>query len=259
MKPEGLIGHTGFVGGNLQQQHAFDHAYNSRNIEDIRGEHFDLLVCSGVSAVKWWANKNPEEDWAKIQRLLDALTTVRADRMVLVSTVDVYPDPVGVDEHTELAELENHAYGRHRWRVEEFVRRCFPVHHIVRLPGLFGTGLKKNVIYDLMHDNGLEGINRDSAFQYYNLDHIWCDIQTVLKHGLSLVNFATEPVSTGEIIDRFFPGKKVGSMAAPQARYDMRTCHAEAFGRKGDYLYSRSGVLEDIGAFVAKTQGGIPS
>ena len=63
--------------------------------------------------------------------------------------------------------------------------------------------------------------------------------------------FATEPVPTGEIIDRFFPVKEVGAEAAPKAGYDMHTCHAEAFGRHGNYLYSASEVLNDIGAFVA--------
>ena len=50
-----LIGYTGFVGGNLARQYAFDDCYNSRNIEQIRGRSYDLVVCCGVSAVKWQA------------------------------------------------------------------------------------------------------------------------------------------------------------------------------------------------------------
>lgn len=46
-----LIGHTGFVGSNLREQHEFDVFFNSRNIEEIKGGEFDLLVCAGVNAV----------------------------------------------------------------------------------------------------------------------------------------------------------------------------------------------------------------
>ena len=70
-----LVGYTGFVGSNLLKQHPFQHLYNSKNISDIAGKSFDLLVFSGAQAVKWWANQNPEEDRAKIQSALDPLET----------------------------------------------------------------------------------------------------------------------------------------------------------------------------------------
>ena len=36
--PDALIGHTGFVGGNLAAQHPFNTWYNSKNIEAVRGK-----------------------------------------------------------------------------------------------------------------------------------------------------------------------------------------------------------------------------
>ena len=90
-----LIGHTGFVGGNLVRQYAFEDCYNSRNIEQIRGRSYDLLVCCGVSAVKWQANQFPAEDRAGIDRLLENLASVTAARSILISTVDVYPSANG--------------------------------------------------------------------------------------------------------------------------------------------------------------------
>ena len=64
-----LIGHTGFVGGTLLRQCPFDATFNSRNIQDIRGGHFDRIVCAGVSAVKWLANKEPEADSVSVPSL----------------------------------------------------------------------------------------------------------------------------------------------------------------------------------------------
>src|SRR5581483_3428399 len=40
--PDALIGHTGFVGGNLAAQHPFHTWFNSKNIEAIRGHRFEL-------------------------------------------------------------------------------------------------------------------------------------------------------------------------------------------------------------------------
>src|SRR5471032_1906206 len=93
-----LIGHTGFVGSNLLRQARFDATYNSSNIEAIAGEEFDLLVCAGVRAEKWIANANPAADRGGIDRLIQALTTVKARRAILISSVDVFITPIEVDE-----------------------------------------------------------------------------------------------------------------------------------------------------------------
>ena len=249
-----LVGYTGFVGGNLDRQHAFDARFNSKNIEEIRGADFDLVVVAGVQAKKWWANQNPAEDWAQIERLLNALASVRAEKVVLVSTIDVYPSPCGVDEATPLCEDPKNAYGTHRSRVEEALRRQFATTCTVRLPGLFGDGLKKNVIFDLLNDNILEMINPASRFQYYFLDHLWADINRCLAAGLPVVNFATEPVATSEIVERFFPGKAVGSKPGAAAAYDFRTRYNDVLGGSGGYLYDRETVLRDLGVYLARVQ-----
>ncbi len=246
----GLVGHTGFVGGNLLRAHDYAATYNSRNIDDIRGRHFDVLVCAGVQAVKWKANKEPEADWAGIERLLEALKEVTADRFVLMSTIDVYPSPVGVDEDTLVDFQNNHAYGRHRWLVEDFVRERFATHHVIRLPGLFGPGLKKNVIFDLLHHNCLDAIQPESSFQYYDLARLGGDVERVIAHGLPLVNFATEPVKTSLILERCAPDATVGQSAGPAGHYDFHTRHAALWGQPGPYLYDRDTVLGDIAAYM---------
>src|SRR5260370_28984074 len=80
-----LIGSTGFIGGNLARQFPFDECYHSKNISSIRGQEFGLVVCGGVSAVKWQANRNPEEEPARIDSLLGGLETVGGSRGVVVS------------------------------------------------------------------------------------------------------------------------------------------------------------------------------
>ncbi|MDX6767771.1 MAG: hypothetical protein SFU85_13390 [Candidatus Methylacidiphilales bacterium] len=248
-----LIGHTGFVGSNLAAQGSYDAFFRSRNIEDMAGQSYDLVVCAGIQAKKWWANDHAEEDRQGIRRLLDVLATVRAGCMVLISTVDVYPQPSGVDEDSPIDPGINHAYGRNRFEAEQSIRALFPSHVVVRLPGLFGEGIKKNVIHDLLHDHELHKINPAGVYQYYSLDRIQADIDKAVAMGIPLVNFSAEPVSTREIIGRFFPDKQVGPETAFKASYDMHSKYADAWGSKRPgYLFSRGDVLGQLEVFLGR-------
>jgi nucleoside-diphosphate-sugar epimerase len=250
-----LIGHTGFVGGNLARQISFDACFHSKNIGEIRGQTFDTVVCAGVPAVKWLANREPDHDLKGILPLLIALEGVKAARFILISTIDVYRDPVGVDEATPISTDGLHPYGTHRRLVETFVQERFATHHVVRLPGLFGDGLKKNVIYDFLHRNQMENIHADAVFQFYPLDRLASDLRIVVDSGLPVVNFATEPVAVREVADHAFGTTFSNRPSNPPPRYDMRTRHADIFGGAGPYLASRGEVLEQIGAFVRRQRG----
>ncbi|MEZ5916125.1 MAG: hypothetical protein R3C40_00870 [Parvularculaceae bacterium] len=140
---DALVGHTGFVGGNLIRQHEFVAHYNSKNIGEIRGRAFDTVVFSGAQAKKWWANQNPDADLAGIESAIENMRSVSARRVILISTIDVLPQRAGVDEDFDCASVENHAYGNHRLRLEEAMTSMFDQVNIVRLPALFGPGLKK--------------------------------------------------------------------------------------------------------------------
>jgi hypothetical protein len=234
----------------LENQYTFTEHYNSRDIEQIRGRSYDLLVCSGVTAIKWKANRFPAEDRAAIDRLLESLAQVTASRVILISTVDVYPTTAGVDEWFDPHGRANHAYGTNRLHVEDTLQRLFDKLHIVRLPAVFGPGLKKNALYDLIHDNALEAIQPASEFQYYDVRRLWTDLQIVLANELRVVNFATEPIRTQAIVNRSFPGKEVGAQAGAAVRYDVRTRYGGLFGGRSGYMYSAETVLTQIGDWV---------
>lgn len=250
--PDALIGHTGFVGGNLARQHRFDQLFNSKNIEAIAGSHFDLLMVSAMPAAKWLANREPGKDRATLDRLLGCLRRAEANLVVVISTVDVYPDPVGVDEDTPIEPAAQHPYGRHRLLLEQAVAEHFPNVLVVRLPGLFGQGLKKNAIYDLMHGNDIHKIHADGVFQFYNLDHLWSDIGKAMAERLTLVNFATEPVSMREVAREAFAMDFDCQPGSPPARYNFRSRYAEILGGRGGYLYPREQVLSELREFVAR-------
>jgi hypothetical protein len=151
MKRKSLIGHTGFVGSNLDRQTKFICKYNSSNIESIRGEKFDLVVSAGTRAEMWLANQFPDRDKENIDCLISNLEKVDTNDIVLISTIEVYNSPHNVDEESTIDPEKLKPYGKNRFYLEQFVCENFHKHHIIRLPNLFGTGLKKNFLFDLMN------------------------------------------------------------------------------------------------------------
>lgn len=248
-----LIGSTGFVGSNLASQFLFGDKFNSSNITQICHQEYDLVICAGIQAKKWWANQNEAEDLAGINTLLECLKTVTAKQFVLISTVDVYPNPAGVDESSFIDYSSNHAYGKHRFMAEDYIRSHFANHLILRLPGLFGTGIKKNVIHDLLNNHELEKINPEGVYQYYFLDNLKADIQRAQELGLELLNISAEPVATKDVVSRFFPGAKVGEASPFKASYDMRSLYWKEWGSTAPgYLYDQSTVLNQLQKFIER-------
>jgi nucleoside-diphosphate-sugar epimerase len=250
-----LIGHSGFVGGTLLRQSPFDELYRSTNIGEIRGREYDLLVCAGAPAAKWKANQDPEGDLRNLRSLMDALGSVSAKTAVLISTVDVYARPVDVYEETAIQEDALHAYGRHRYALEKFFTGHFPRRFVLRLPGLFGWGLRKNFLFDLLRNpDSLHMTHRDSVFQFYDMSRLWMDVQNVVRSGVPLINMATPPVAARRVAKQCFGVDFDNVTAAPPVQYDMRTRHARIFGSEGDYIVSEAAVLDSIAEFARQEQ-----
>tara|TARA_Y100001980_G_C14505646_1_gene281267 strand:- start:49 stop:1005 length:957 start_codon:yes stop_codon:yes gene_type:complete len=212
-----LIGYTGFVGSNLKKQFEFDDLFNSTNINEIKGRNYDLVICAGIQGSMWLANRDPLADLKSIKNLLDILKTIKTKQFVLISTISVYKNPINVfeDDFTP----ENYlGYGKNRFFAENFIKNVFENYLIVRLPNLFGLGLKKNFIYDLLNRapnfiekdiyNGFKNLlsisennllskayNYDKKYKRYILNYILHNQETeelvkiLDKHNISSLNF----------------------------------------------------------------------
>ncbi len=146
-----LVGHTGFVGSNIYEKGQIDRAFNSKNIEEAYGLKPDVLIYSGVTAEKYLANNAPEKDMEIIYQAQKNIEQIAPKKLVLISTIDVLKNPVDVNEETEIETEGLHAYGLNRYRLECWAREAFPDTLIIRLPGLYGTNIKKNFIYDYIN------------------------------------------------------------------------------------------------------------
>ena len=247
---DALIGYTGFVGSNLMAAHEFGAVFNSKNITEIEGQSFNLLVCAGAPAKKWYANLHPEEDKETLDGLMGHVSKVRAGRVVLISTVDVFKNPYLADENTPVDMDGLSAYGLNRRRLEIFVEEHFENVLIVRLPGLVGKGLKKNILFDFHNNNEVLKIDSRGVFQFYPVQRLWGDIKKAEENALSLVHLTSAPVSVAEVAREVW-GREFRNEVLPKpAKYDFRSAHAGLWGRER-YQVSRDEEIAAIKAWAA--------
>lgn len=233
-----IIG-TGFVGSSLHKYFEDFDIYNSKNIEDICNHKYDTIYCAAPSAVKWLANKEPFKDLESVSKLISCLARTTTKKLVLFSTIDT------VIEGNEESIVKNESlssYGKHRLLLEDFVRNKFEDHHILRLPGLFGNGLKKNVIYDCINKVPLTNLN-DQNFQWFDIDDLIDYVDFCIKKEIRLLHLATEPFSLGELLREIFPEYKCTGTSDCQ-QYNMTTVHADK------YFLKKQEVIEKIKDYV---------
>lgn len=250
----GLIGYTGFVGGNIKAQYHFDRLYNSKNIEEALNTKFDLLVCAGISGTKWLSNKYPEKDLEAINNLLYFLKKIQVQKLVFISTVDVYDSPFDVTEVTRPSPINNHIYGLNRLYAEEIVKKTFDNYNIIRLPALFGKGLKKNFVFDMLNNHCLNWTHKNSEYQYYNLDNIWNDIEVCLKNDIKVLNINSEPISAEDLAINCFHKTFSNVTEKAPVCYNVKSIYTHCFNCTGDYIYTKEQITNDLIEFVDKSK-----
>jgi hypothetical protein len=203
-----LIG-RGFVGTNLDKPGRFTDRFHSGNIGEMKGR-YQQVVIAAPGARKWYANSSEEgrmDDLDAIIRIDIATVFTMAEDLVLLSSIDVRHDGSG-------------AYGMHRRWLEQWIRARFPHARIVRLPALYGPGLKKNALYDLMHRQHPHCYPTDT-FQWYNVENLWEDLKKV-KPG-ETVDFVPEPIPMSWIAEQLGQVILVRDGVRPATNYDFRT------------------------------------
>ena len=178
--------------------------YDSSNIETAYENYFDLVIYAGVKASKIMADSRPGQDLRHCKRAYDTLCKIKADRKILISTIDASDAFGGRSD-----------YGKNRRNLERLILEN--AHHsnvqILRLPALYGSTVYKNSWYDAIsgaddvqltgmtaenvkqakdarpecHFNILSTIRRDSMFAWYNLDDILSTIDNALRSDAQLV------------------------------------------------------------------------
>lgn len=248
---DALFGYTGFVGKALTTMYKFNHLFNSVNIKDAKNQKFDNAFISCIPAVKWYSNKYPEEDYKLINDSKEVIKTIDAKNVILISTIDVYDNvSIGLNEDSYINCENNHTYGKNRYLFEKFIQDTFKSSYIIRLPALYGNGLKKNIIYDLLNNNEINKININSTFQWYNTEWLKYDIDNCIRNNIRCCNLFTAPIKTIDIVKMFDYDINKYTNGISNI-YNTKTKYSEYFTDGVDgYIRSCDIVLEDIKRFV---------
>ncbi len=239
----GLVGYTGFVGSSLYTPERFDRAYNTKNIESAYGTKPDLLVYAGVRAEKYLANARPDEDMKSILEAEQTIEKIDPQKLVLISTIDVFNCPVMVDERSEIDTKCLHPYGYNRYQLERWVREQYPDALIVRLPGLFGKNLKKNFIYDyikripfLLNSSKFEELSaQDSDIKeyyciqnngFYQQRNLSFHERSILKQKLEKLGFTALNFTDSRSVYQFYDLQNLWGDIQTALKEDIRLLHA---------------------------------
>ena len=245
-----LFGYTGLVGSTILTKYKFNYLYNSKNINDARYKTFDTVFICCIPAVKWFANKFPNKDEEDIEYIKNIVKTIKAKHIILISTIDIYDNiNNNYNENTLINYNNNHTYGKNRYLFEVFIKEHFINYNIIRLPALFGRGLKKNIIYDLINNNNISVISTNTSFQWYNLEWLKEDIDICINNNIKECNLFTEPLDTIHILNLF----NYNYTNNPQniVKYDTNTKYSECFNSNiNNYIRNKEIVFNDIKNFI---------
>ena len=226
-----IIGYTGLIGSNLLDQYKkkFNRIdlFNSKNINQLDKKKYDVVFCAALPATKWLANKAPIKDRKNTEQLIKSLKKVNTKKFLLVSTIDV---------------KFRHTYGINRKTLEKFVKKNFKNNYILRLPGVFGKGLKKNIIYDLLNKNNISQIYANDKFQWYDLSYLKEDISEIFKNNKLGVNeLYSFPIKNQEIIN-FFRKIKIEKKRLKPINYSKKP--------KNGFYKTKKFILNRIKKFI---------
>lgn len=211
-----LVGSTGFVGGNLAAKHAFAAVCHSTDIAAQFGAKPDLCVYAGVPAAMFLANADPDADLAVMAAARENLRQIAPKQLVLISSIAVYADSRGKDEQSPMTPDGLPAYGRNRLQLERWVREDYPNALIVRLPALYGIGLKKNFLFDL-HTITPAMLKPEKYTELAQKSPLVRDGYTLADNGFYKLNGAVDAAALRE----FFAGNDFNALAFT----DSRSCY----------------------------------
>lgn len=240
-----LIGHSGLIGHTLKKKIVFDYEYNSENIDRYTPENGCDLYLSCLPSSKWLINKNTRKDIENIISIVNIIADFNYNNVYLISTIDVYnKTPLESNEDVEPIFTE-FSYGSNRYLFEKMIKQHVNYQNlkIFRLPALFSEDIKKNILYDLIYNNNVHLINKNSYYQWYNLNDLVDDIDFYSKKYPNelIFNLYNEPLNSEEIINLFPQHINNVIHSENKILYNYKT----KFSTNG-YIKSKDEILSEI-------------
>jgi hypothetical protein len=190
-----LIGSHGVIGQSLLDHMKFDLLFNRDNVETLLDYKIDQLVIAAPSGARLAINKNGTQDHTDVQQIVFTISQCNIEQIVLFGSVDSVTAP-------------DTPYGNNRQQLESGLTQHGNV-TVYRLPTLIGPRIKKNMLFDLKHNQFLDQIDAGARLQ-------WCilsDLAQLVQQARpgQIQNIVSEPIQNKEILQRFRPDVAVHS------------------------------------------------
>lgn len=238
MKTLAIIGGNGMLGSDLVRYLSPKFRVTSINRENYSqrvGGSFDVLINANGNSKRFWANKNPQEDFLKSTvSVYRSMFDFSCDIYIYISSPDVYANHSAIKYTKEDGQNDPEKlspYGFHKYLSEIIVKKYKKNFFILRPSMMLGTELKKGPFFDIVHDNPLS-ITPQSCLQLITTSAVAEIIQILLKNSktasvLNLGGIGTFPFRK---ISKYFNKEiKIKSDAVKQV-YEMNV-------KKIKYLY----------------------
>jgi nucleoside-diphosphate-sugar epimerase len=170
-----VLGGRGFVGSAFVA-HAEDFGFRAVVVGRAEwrthvGTEVDTVICAAGSAKKRLADADPVKDHDESAGIVErALRDFRARNFVLLSTVDVYPDPGVRSQTSEDATIDLEllpTYGRNRRLAELAAQSGHDRWLVLRLAQMVGPKLAKGPLFDVLH-GAPRWVSPESSHHYAN-------------------------------------------------------------------------------------------
>lgn len=219
---QALVGSRGVIGQSILDCMHVEHEFNSDNINTLKDYKIDQLIIAAPSSNRLYVNQNQQEDTNSIDKIVNAVAQAKPKQVTLIGSLDsaVRPDT---------------PYGFNRLRLEQLLKEISPT-TVLRLSTLIGSRIKKNLLYDIKHNQYIEHIDPNSVLQWCLLEDLPNIIaSTPIGHT---VNVASVPIKNQDIIACFRPDLNL-SVKSNSAYYDQ-----------GPYIYSRDQIFAAIEKYL---------
>ena len=174
-----ILGGKGFIGSafvRFCEKEEIDYdCIDLDNYEAFRGRDCEILINVAGNSKKYLSNERPVEDFRfSLEALLSSFFDFSFSKYIYLSSIDVYADhedPACNREDSVIDIGKISHYGFHKYLGEKIVEHYLSDWLIIRLGGVLGSGLKKNPVFDLIHDVPLR-VDEKSEYQYLLTDYL---------------------------------------------------------------------------------------
>ena len=186
-----VIGCNGFVGSTIYSY--FDNKHDIYGIcsrdETIPTNKFDVVINCAGNAKKYLARANPSKDFSTVN-IFQTILKLKFKKLIHISSIDASHHP---DNNYTISKLI----------AEECCKLYYPDSVILRLGGLVGKNLKKNIVFDIINNRNLHS-TFDSIYNYISTQEVAKIIHRIIKLKIKnkIINVAAStPINTKEIIE----------------------------------------------------------